>query len=368
MEYLIYQIENKVNGKIYIGAHKTEDANDSYMGSGVALRSAIGKYGKDSFVKTILHTCTTEEDMYIKESELVTEEFVKKTTNYNMKVGGFGGWTSKGKSHFVDEDGTVTWKYVDDSSELDHIFKGKVLTVDKNGNREHVSVDDPRYVSGELKHYLKGTTSVIDDEGNVKRVTNEEFAMGEYRGLMSGRLTVKDEDGNTMSVYKDDVRYESGELVSAAIGKIVVKDEDGNTMSVSVDDDRYVSGELKHVSTGRVTVRDYSGKTFSVVKDDSRYLSGELVGVTKGHKASEETKVKMSDSAKGKKIAIDKDGNKFRTSVDDPRFVTGEIKSVVAGMQWINNTHGKSRRIPEGELIPEGWVKGRAKFTRKKNK
>jgi hypothetical protein len=31
MHYLIYKITNAVNGKIYVGAHKTDDVNDGYL-------------------------------------------------------------------------------------------------------------------------------------------------------------------------------------------------------------------------------------------------------------------------------------------------------------------------------------------------
>lgn len=33
MYYTIYKITNKINGNFYIGKHKTNDPNDSYMGS-----------------------------------------------------------------------------------------------------------------------------------------------------------------------------------------------------------------------------------------------------------------------------------------------------------------------------------------------
>lgn len=48
----IYLTKNLVNGKMYIG-QDTKD-NLEYLGSGVAIRHAIKKYGKQNFSKTIL--------------------------------------------------------------------------------------------------------------------------------------------------------------------------------------------------------------------------------------------------------------------------------------------------------------------------
>lgn len=92
MNYLIYKITNRVNGKVYIGAHQTQNINDNYMGSGIAIKRAIKKYGVENFNKEILANCNSLTDMYQRERSLVTEEFVTNPQTYNIKIGGLGGF------------------------------------------------------------------------------------------------------------------------------------------------------------------------------------------------------------------------------------------------------------------------------------
>ena len=92
MFYYLYQITNRVNGKIYVGVHKTEDMNDGYMGSGKIIKRVIEKYGIDNFEKVILETFEDSKSMYAREKEVVNEEFLLREDTYNLRRGGHGGF------------------------------------------------------------------------------------------------------------------------------------------------------------------------------------------------------------------------------------------------------------------------------------
>jgi hypothetical protein len=99
--HTIYQTTNLVNNKVYIGAHSTDDINDSYIGSGTNINRAIEKYGRESFTKTVLCVFKTPSEMFAKEKEIVTPEFLKKANVYNIVEGGYGGYNkgSTGLKH-----------------------------------------------------------------------------------------------------------------------------------------------------------------------------------------------------------------------------------------------------------------------------
>lgn len=92
MFYYLYEIRNNVNGKIYLGVHKTKDINDGYMGSGKVIRYAIEKYGIENFTKVILEQFDSSEKMFAREKEVITEEFLKRNDVYNLRRGGYGGF------------------------------------------------------------------------------------------------------------------------------------------------------------------------------------------------------------------------------------------------------------------------------------
>ncbi len=92
MFYYLYEIKNLINGKIYRGVHKTKKMDDGYMGSGAAICEAIKTDGLENFVKTILETFESSEEMFAREKELVNAEFLAREDVYNKRGGGFGGF------------------------------------------------------------------------------------------------------------------------------------------------------------------------------------------------------------------------------------------------------------------------------------
>lgn len=97
--YVIYNIRNKINGRIYIGCSKNfknrfrEHRKKLNQGihENMFLQRAWVKYGPESFVFEIVETLATEEDMFSREKHLI-----KGTPNiYNLAAGGQGGNTIK---------------------------------------------------------------------------------------------------------------------------------------------------------------------------------------------------------------------------------------------------------------------------------
>ncbi|RLA05149.1 MAG: hypothetical protein DRQ47_01930 [Gammaproteobacteria bacterium] len=87
--HILYKTTNIINEKYYIGV--TNGNNLWYKGSGTALKNAIKKYGITNFTRETLETFDNSVDAYIKENEIVNEDFVANRNTYNMKIGGYGG-------------------------------------------------------------------------------------------------------------------------------------------------------------------------------------------------------------------------------------------------------------------------------------
>lgn len=105
-KYIVYETTNLINGKIYVGMHKTKDPNvfDGYIGNGIyitqpytyqfsktAFQCAVKKYGVKNFIRKTLAVFNTEEEASELEAQIVNEKFLEREDVYNMTLGGTSG-------------------------------------------------------------------------------------------------------------------------------------------------------------------------------------------------------------------------------------------------------------------------------------
>lgn len=83
---IIYKTINEINGKIYVG--KDINNNPNYFGSGLLIKRAIKKYGKENFRKEIIEECESLEQLNKKEIYWIAEL----NPEYNIAKGGDGGY------------------------------------------------------------------------------------------------------------------------------------------------------------------------------------------------------------------------------------------------------------------------------------
>lgn len=302
--HFVYKTTNLINKKFYIGKHSTSNLDDGYLGSGLILRSAILKYGKENFSREVLKFFDSSEEALTYEKILVTEEFCSRSNTYNLTPGGSGNWY-----------GTVSVK-------------------DKEGNTYVVSKSDPRYLSGEL-------------------ISNQ-----------CGRVQVKDVNGNIFQVDITDHRFKSGELVGTLKGFVTVKNKNGKTYSVKIDDPRYLSGEFQHIFRGTVSVKDKDGNMFHVAKNDPRLKTGELVGIRKGGKPTTQDRIAINNGERVRFISKDEELPEgwIKGSLKGKRDYSSEERP---RRKCINNGE-QNRFILLDEKVPEGWKLGNWKNNERK--
>jgi group I intron endonuclease len=76
---IIYRTTNLITGKIYVG--KDCHNNPSYLGSGIVIRAAISKYGRNNFRKETLEVCDLSN---INDRE---RHWIKKLDSRNPNIG-----------------------------------------------------------------------------------------------------------------------------------------------------------------------------------------------------------------------------------------------------------------------------------------
>lgn len=221
MYNFLYKTINKKNGKAYIGVHSSNinpmEKFDGYLGSGHVLKKAIKKYGKKSFHREILIICESAEYAYLLEEKLVNDDFIRQKDNYNVVVGGKGGYIG---SHLYDDPEhkknaserakKQNQKFIDDygkdamSERMKHVAAGCTEESRKHGAEKlKKKYNDPEFVK-KKKESAQRAWEKEDSNERRKQVSKqskdywENLSQEEYDKICADR---KNRTNGMMSAY-----------------------------------------------------------------------------------------------------------------------------------------------------------------------
>jgi len=153
---VIYKTTNLINGKFYIG--KDIKNNPNYYGSGVILKKAIKKYGKNNFIKEIIEVCNNAEELANREIYWISKlNAHNKKIAYNIGIGGFGGDNitfNPNKKQFIAKMKIINSKENNGMFGKNHSEESRLLQKQKANKRYSKEWFCERYgeIDGEIKY------------------------------------------------------------------------------------------------------------------------------------------------------------------------------------------------------------------------
>ena len=108
----IYETTNLINGKKYIGKHKSSKFDKNYYGSGIAINRALNKYGKENFEVRLIEEIETNQDYLDLREMYYIEKYnaVKDNNYYNYSYGGENeGWSGVNRAR---KENPERWKEI----------------------------------------------------------------------------------------------------------------------------------------------------------------------------------------------------------------------------------------------------------------
>lgn len=256
--YIIYQITNLVNNKIYIGKHKCDELDDEYFGSGKRLWLAINKYRLKNFKFDLLIDLHSQDEMDLLEECVVNSEFLKRDDVYNISRGGKNPCMYGKKNPFYGKTHTKELK-----QRLSKRFKGTTIS---DAHKKKIS------------------------DGLRKMI----YEHPEVRCKFASRKGKK----QCLNINNGDIKF-------FAIDDIPDDFELYRVVKTPI----YVSKEKKEQNKKELIERNHKSKWFNNGVEETfclpenaptGFISGRLPTINIGRVLSDETKKKMSESTKGK--------------------------------------------------------------------
>ena len=196
----IYETINLINGKKYIGKHKSKEFDKNYYGSGTYLKKALEKYGKENFSIKIIEEISDDKDYkYLSERErswIEVTNAVKSDKYYNNSYGGEDeGWS--GVNEAFKETNNYPTKFkgkhhsIKTKIKLSNALKGRVSPM----KGKHLSKETKAKISKSCKGLCKNYMWITNGKDN-KFIPSEDkdkyLNLAYYPGMTKHKVTLTD--------------------------------------------------------------------------------------------------------------------------------------------------------------------------------
>jgi group I intron endonuclease len=201
---VIYKVINNINGKWYIG--KDARNNPNYFGSGIAIKHAIKKYGRENFTKEVLEICEDSDSLNKREAYWIDyANAINDPNSYNLAKGGQGGnlssfWKSNKKAKWTEERREKMKSKV--SGEKNGMF-GKTLSpehinkiIEANRNRDYVVLPSTRE-----KLRLANLNKYPSEDTRLKMSTSRKKSL-KIIHIESGKIFIFESTNDAISHFK----------------------------------------------------------------------------------------------------------------------------------------------------------------------
>lgn len=209
MNYILYRTTCKVNNKFYVGKHQTENLDDGYLGSGILLRKAIRKYGKESFVREILGTYSSAEELNAAEKSFITEEVLRDPNCYNLAIGGQGGFLGESVRQKMKD------RWTDELKEAQRQLLAKTKTSEKyrrslkskvpKQNWNAMSEDDKLQQQNRMSETLKNLWKSSSHRAKMKKVRSKVQTSEKFVNATKGSRWMNSDSGECKLVKPEQI-------------------------------------------------------------------------------------------------------------------------------------------------------------------
>ena len=212
----VYCTTNLINGRKYIGQHKIGQENDErYLGSGLFLKQALRKYGKNNFSREILEYAFSKEELDQLEMDMISKyDAVNDNTFYNVAPGAYAHAQTEETRQKISKSLTGITRSAETKKKMSECKK-----------RENLSPETIKKISESSKGRKKSQEAIEKIRAaKVGKITSEETKK-KISAALKGRVVSEETKANMSAAQKGHPKYQGSGCASVRVKCIETGEE-----------------------------------------------------------------------------------------------------------------------------------------------